>query len=752
MKSTLILSLISVGILTCHKRNDPSVEPQKALSIERLYEAPNLNGQMPKGVQVSPDGKKITFLKEKETNIKILDLWEFDIKTGEQKLLVDSQALLGGKEEKLSDEEIARRERMRISSQGIVSYQWSKQGDKLLFPIAGDLYVYLLNHKNPVKRITNTKSFEIDPRFSPLGTYISFVRDSNVFAVNLKNMKEVQITKAGTKENPMGVAEFIAQEEMARYRGYWWSPDENFLAVTKVNNDSVEKVKRFEVYADKMSIVEQQYPKAGKSNAIVELGVFSLNSKRKPSWVGIAEKDYYIPNVKWLPNSHGKKLSYTIQSRDQKNLSFYIYNVDSRKSKKLFEEGDKAWVNVRHDFIFLKKKKKLLWVSDKNGVPHIYLYDLENGEERSLTSGDWFVDKLISVDEESGSVFFNGYHESPLERHLYKVSLIQDHNPVKISKESGSHSIVMSDTSQFYLDYYSNSEMPTSLSVHGVDGVRLYYIEKNDVDKDHPLFTYQADFGVWEYGEVKRTEGENLFYKILKPKHFNPNKKYPVIQYVYGGPGVQLVKNSWAGRDLFQQVLSQQGFVVIVGDNRGTPGRGRDFERSYYKKFGDIEVKDQSFLIKSLLEKNSYMDESRVGVYGHSYGGYLTMMLLMQSPETYHVGVSGAPVVDWSYYDTHYTERYLGKPSEDADVYKKSNVLTYTDKLKGKLLVVHGMADDNVLYNHSLILYQDLQKKMKLFDIMAYPGAKHGIRREKEWSIHYKKSLLNYFKTHLMER
>lgn len=746
---SLILSIVAVNGCTPKQSNSNKIKNR--LPLKRLIESPSLSGELPRSIKISPNGKKLTFLKAKKTDFAVLDLWEFDLNSGKQSLLVDSTTLTGGKEEKVSDEERARRERKRIRSSGIVEYHWSKQGDQILFPVGGDLYVYSMENKT-LKRITETESPELDPQFSPKGNYLSFIRNNNLYVYDLKANKEKQISFSGTVDKPVGVAEFIAQEEMRRFRGYWWSADEGYVAATLVDLTPVEQVKRFEIYADKVEVIEQRYPSTGTNNAVIGLKVFDLEKagkKQKGQKIQISSKDYYIPQARWNKAKLRPQFFYTIQSRDQKTLEMYAFDPTTSQSKLVLTEKDPAWVNIRHDYKFLTEGNNLLWVSERSGYSHIYKIDPANGKTTALTEGDWDVMAIESVDSKSKMVYFTGKKDSPLENHLYKVDLDGKKQIQKVSQEPGSHRISMVDDPEFYLDYHSSSTKLTSVASHDLEGKRKFFIEENKIDKDHPLGAYIEGFANWEYHELKSEGQPTLYYKVLKPKNFSPSKKYPIIQYVYGGPGVQLVTRSWSRQNYFFQILAQKGFIVIVGDNRGTPNRGRDFERSYYLKFGQIEIEDQSRIVESYAKNNSFVEKDRIGVFGHSYGGYLSLMLIMQKNETYKVAVSGAPVVDWKLYDTHYTERYIGTPQAQPEAYKKSNVLSHTDKLSGKLLVAHGMADDNVLYSNSLMLYSDLQEKGKLFDVQAYPGAKHGIRRKKSWQHHYYFSILSYFTSNL---
>ncbi|MFT7458501.1 MAG: dipeptidyl-peptidase-4 [Planctomycetota bacterium] len=745
---SLLVSLAS--LVACERTPNEETVLENPLTIERLYDSPLLSGELTRGLKISPDGRKVSFLKGKQSDFRVLDLYEFDLETGSESLLVDSKVILGENKEVLSDEEKARRERKRIAEKGIIEYQWSKQGDKILFPINGDIYLYYVNPDSAIERVTDTEAFEIDPRFSPKGNYISFVRDHNVYVIKLDDMSERQLSFNGSEEKPMGVAEFIAQEEMGRYRGYWWSPNEEYLAIAQVDNSPVGSIERFEVYPEKMSLVEQRYPKAGTDNAIVRLAIAKVKEIGSPelTWLPIEANDYYLPQVKWLPLEDNSILSYSIQTRDQKSLILWSYDVALRETSKLLEESDPAWINIRHDYLFLKNTRQLLWITEKSGYSHIHLYDWLGTELKALTFGEWEVLKLLAADEKNNKIYFTANINAPLEQHLYVLALTEGAKPEKISVAPGIHDITMAENPEFYVDNFSTPTQPFRISIHQLTGELMFFVNENRIDNSHPLNAYARDMSSWDYYDFKIESGDKLFYTILKPKNFNTRKKYPLIQFVYGGPGPQLVRKKWG--DLFHQFLAQQGFIVLVADNRGTSHRGREFERAFYRQFGNLEVEDQSAVLQHVLKRFDYIDNARIGVYGHSYGGYLTTMLMLQKPKLYHTGVASAPVVDWTLYDTHYTERYLGKPDENKAVYQKANVTSYVDSLEGKLLLIHGMADDNVLYNNSLLLYQALQEKGKIYDVMVYPGAKHGIRGKKEWQIHYKKSVVEYFSDHLL--
>lgn len=735
--------LLCLLILVACSRKEKT--PENPLTVERLFSEPALSGGSVIQPRLSPDGKTLTFLQGKADNDRVLDLWAMDGDGRNKRQLIDSEALrnqLEGAE--LSGEEKAHRERKRISHGGIISYFWSQDSKKILVPYRGELFLYHI--ELGLSRLSSEACF--DPKFSPSSRFVSCVRNYNLVVIDTQTKKLNQLTQKGSELHPIGIAEFIAQEEMGRDRGYWWSPDGSHIAFTQVDNSVVEKVKRLEFYPKGLEVVEQRYPYTGSQNAKVELLTVHLETQKIQKLpLPTKSADFYLPHVQWLPGKKNLRLSYQIQSRDQKKLELWLYSLKEKKSQMILEEEDSAWVSLNHELKFSKDGSKAVWLSERSGDPHLYWLDLQSGEVESLTRGSWSVSAVHRVDETY--VYFSANKESPLENHLYRVPWRPPHEVQQLTLEEGWHTITMADEGLIYLDRHSTQDQPPQLHLYPGEGEARVAVTPNTVDSSHPLFSFQKDFGQWQ-ARVFKGQGYELHYRVLLPPHFDKKKLYPLIQFVYGGPGAQVVKNAWQGDSkLFQQILAQQGYIVLEADNRGTPGRGRDFERAFHKALGSIEVRDQSEVLQHVLSHNKFIDPSRVGVYGHSYGGYLTLMLMMQKSDLYKVGVSGAPVVDWSLYDTHYTERYLGRPQENKEAYKNANVLNHADKLQGDLLLIHGMADDNVLYSHSTQLYQKLQSLNKPFDIMVYPGSKHSLRESREIQKHHYQSILSFFQKNL---
>ncbi|MDH5630653.1 MAG: S9 family peptidase [Gammaproteobacteria bacterium] len=712
----------------------------KKLTIDRIYDSPSLSGDSVRGLKFSPDGTRVTFLKGKASNSGQLDLWEYHIATGKTQMLFDSEDLHSG-EEVLSDEEKARRERMRLSGSGIVSYQWSSDGKALLFPLAGDVYYHRLGETG-AKKLIETPQFETDIRFSPKGNHISFIREQNLYVMNIASGKETQLTRDGGGVIKNGMAEFVAQEEMGRMTGYWWSPDESKIAFTRVDESPVEEVTRSEIYADEIKMIKQRYPFAGKNNVLIALGVIQLDNKNV-SWIDLGkDKDIYLPRVQWTQDS--TQLTFQWQSRDQKQLKLNLYDLNSKKSRTLIHEKSNTWINLHNDLRFLGDGKQFIWASEKDGYKHLYLHSLANRSVKQLTRGKWVVDDVVNIDEDKGLIYFTGRKDTPLEKHLYSVNL-KSAVIKKISQRSGFHFINFAGDSSRYIDNFSSVDTPPQISIHQADGKHEFWMSENKIDKSHPLNDYMSDWIQPSFATLKANDGSLLYYRLYKPADFDASKKYPVMVYLYGGPHAQRVTNMWG--NLFLQYMAQQGYVVFTIDNRGSNYRGKKFEDHLYRAMGGVELEDQITGVK-YLHSLSWVDKDNIGVHGHSYGGYMTLMAMFKAGDYFKAGVSGAPVTDWTLYDTHYTERYMGHPVKDKQAYNDSSVFPYATDLKGNLLIYHGMADDNVLFKNSTKLYKLLQDNNLPFYVMDYPGKKHGIRGT-QTQKHRANLIKNFFDLHL---
>ena len=699
------------------------------LTLEAITGSAPLSGPTLTKPQIAPDGSRVTFLRGKDDDRNQLDLWEYDVASGQTRLLVDSKVVLPGTET-LSDEEKARRERQRIASlSGIVDYQWSPDGKALLFPLGGELYLYDLaaTGKSAVRRLTHGGGFATDPKISPKGGFVSFVRERDLWVVDLASGQEVRLTSDGSDTIGNGVAEFVADEEMDRHTGYWWAPDDSALAFARIDESPVPVQKRYEVYPDRTDVVEQRYPAAGDANVKVKLGVIAPKPDAKTQWIDLGEnEDIYLARVDWRDP---QRLTFQRQSRDQKKLELIETELASGKQRTLITENSNTWVPLHNNLRFLDDGG-FVWSSERSGFEHLYLGSEDGKQLAPLTGGDWPVDALLAVDQGKGLVYFRAGKDSPTESHVYSVSL--KGGPITaLSATSGKHDAVFAENASIYVDSWSNPETPPQIELFKADGTRLATLLANDLaDPQHPYAKYRHAQRPTEFGTLTAADGKTvLHYSLIKPEGFDPARKYPVVVFVYGGPAAQTVTRAWPGRSdaFFNQYLAQNGYLVFSLDNRGTPRRGAVFGGALYRKQGTVEVDDQLRGVE-WLKSQSFVDGKRIGVYGWSNGGYMTLMLLGKHSEAYACGVAGAPVTDWALYDTHYTERYMNLPKANEAGYREASVFTHLDGLESKLLLVHGMADDNVLFANSTKLMSELQKRGKEFELMTYPGAKHGLK------------------------
>lgn len=705
----------------------PAVHAEK-LTLEAITGSAPLSGPTLMKPKVAPDGSRVTFLRGKDSDRNQLDLWEYDIASGQTRLLVDSKVVLPGTET-LSDEEKARRERQRMAAlTGIVDYQWSPDAKTLLFPLGGELYLYDLGKqgREAVRQLTHGEGFSTDAKLSPKGGFVSFVRARNLWVIDLASGTQLQLTRDGSATIGNGVAEFVADEEMDRHTGYWWAPDDSAIAFARIDESPVPVQKRYEMYADRVEMIEQRYPAAGDANVQVKLGVVAPREGAAATWVDLGkEQDIYLARVNWRDPQH---LTFQRQSRDQKKLELIEANLADGKQRTLITETGKTWVPLHNSLRFLKDGR-FVWSSERSGFQHLYLASADGSQLTALTSGNWPVDELLAVDEDAGIAYFRAGMESPLRSELYAVPLAGG-APKKLSQAAGMHSAAFANNASVYVDSWSNSTTPPQIELYRANGEKIAtLLDNNLADPKHPYAKYLQAQRPVEYGTLTAADGKTpLHYSLIKPEGFDPANKYPVAVFVYGGPATQTVTDSWPGRGdhLFNQFLAQRGYVVFSLDNRGTPRRGRDFGGALYGVQGTVEVADQ---LKGVewLKAQPWVDGSRIGVQGWSNGGYMTLMLLAKASNQYACGVAGAPVTDWGLYDTHYTERYMNLPSANPAGYTEGRVLTHVDGLTSPLLLIHGMADDNVLFTNSTSLMSALQQRGQPFELMTYPGAKHGL-------------------------
>jgi dipeptidyl-peptidase 4 len=712
--SATIKSGVAVGAMLA--LTPMSAHADEALTLERVFASPDLSGPQPRALKISPDGSLITLLKPRVDDKERLDLWAIDSRTGAERMLVDSRKTGSGAD--LSEAEKMQRERDRsvAGSTGIVSYDWSPDGKSILVPVDGDLYLAGLDGN--VTRLTHTSDGELNGVVSPKGGFVSFVRGGNLF-VQPVGGQERQLTQGASDTVSWGLAEFVAQEEMDRRTGYWWSPDDRMIAVARVDERPVGIVTRTAIGGEGTRVYQQRYPAAGSPNALVDLHVMRPDGSGQVKVDLGKDADIYLARVNW--SKDGRTLYVQRQSRDQKTLDLLAVDPLTGKARTVLTEKAKSWINLSNNFHSLGDGS-FIWWSEKSG--HGHLYHVQGQRWTALTSGEWEVRDLVGVDEDRGIAYFTGNRETPLEQQLYAAPL-NGRGPVRQLTSNGWwNDAVMDRAATRLVVARSNSDQPRQLYLADVDGKRVRWLSENAVTGDHPYAPYLASHVPTRFGTVKAADGSTLYTRIMTPP-LEPGKRYPVFMIHYGGPGAgRVVTNQW--NSPVYQYLVDRGWIVFAIDNRGTPDRGKAFEDHLYRAMGTVEVEDQ---LKGVewLKSQPYVDPARIATYGWSYGGYLSLKLLEKAPGVFSAAVAGAPVTRWELYDTHYTERYLGMPQDKPSAYPASGAVDEAVKIKDPLLVIHGMSDDNVVFDNATALIARMQSAAVPFEMMVYPGQTHRV-------------------------
>jgi dipeptidyl-peptidase-4 len=729
------------------------------ISFEDVATYPRPGTVLPGAVAFAPGDTHLTYLHSGDASLS-RQLYKMDLADGKQTLAVEPPG--GGvKEEELSLEEKLRRERSRSRGLGITKYSWSKEGERMLLPIAGDLYVRdgldgelttILDRKAWCETTgCDAAKPAIDAKFSRDGSKVGFVFDDEVYTMDAKaGAKPTQVTKGarGTGKTN-GLAEYIAQEEMGRRSGYWWSRDASKIAFIEVDETHIPVYRIVHQGSDgvgKGHEEDHHYPFAGADNAKVRLGVVSAKGGAT-KWMDLTiPENGYLARVQWMPDG---SLTAQVQNREQSELTLYRLDPSSGKATQLLQEKSEVWINLHNMLRGLSDEAgelagHFVWASEKTGFQHLYLHDASGKEVLALTEGEWMVEGIVDIDEKAKKLWFMGTKASPLERHLFEVGL-DGKGLRQVTQRPGSHGVTLDHAHQTYIDTLSSPAGPPTITQRKLaddSEVRAIFAAKDDKI---------AKLGLTapEFTTVKTSDGATLHGAIYKPDpaRFGPGP-YPTMVSVYGGPHAQRVSQSWGMTvDMRAQALRDRGYLVFKLDNRGSARRGLAFEGAIKHNMGDLEVKDQADGVRYLVEQG-LTDPARVGIYGWSYGGYMSAIALMRAPETFKVGISGAPVTHWDGYDTHYTERYMGTPTSNPEGYKVSAVMEHVDKLSGHLLLVHGLIDENVHFRHTARLIQALIKAKKDYELLMFPKERH-MPRALEDRVYMEQRIFDYIGKHL---
>lgn len=614
--------------------------------------------------------------------------------------------------------------------------EFSASGKDLLYSTGGDLFLIHVED-GKWKQLTRTPEAEQDAKLSPDGKMVAFRRASDLYTLEIATGKETRLTRDGSETLLNGELDWVYPEELELSTAYWWSPDSKSIAYLQFDTSREPVVPHEDVLGVRARYEPERYPQVGENNADVHLGVVPA-SGGATRWleVGDTRNTYLIARAGWMPDS--RSVYVVRMPRVQNRLELLSIGVESDTPTLLLREADPYWINLDGDVRFLKDGKKFLWTSEKDGYRHIYLHSIEGKELKQLTKGDWEVRSVLAVDDKR--VLYLSTEGNPLEQHLYSVKL-DGGGKQRLDKTEGFHSISMGPGGAYYLDTVSTLKSPSRTTLHSGDGAELGVYREADtkvVDEYEILPTEVVTF--------KGADGTELRGRIIKPAGFQAGKKYPVIVTVYGGPGVPLpIANRWPGVGM-DQVYAQKGYVIWECENRGGQGRGHRFETAIFRNLGAAELADQVAGVKYLISLG-YVDEKRIGIHGWSYGGFMTLNALLNAPDVFRCGISGAPVTSWMNYDTIYTERYMGLPNENAEAYKNTALPPKAGNLKAKLMLVHNYEDDNVLFQNSLQMTNALQNAGKMFEYMLYSQKTHGVAGKAAEQMNA--SMLDFFERNL---
>lgn len=564
------------------------------------------------------------------------------------------------------------------------------------------------------------------PTFSPAGKKIAFVSDNNLFVTDLTRNHTEQITRDGKKNAVIhGMCDWVYEEEFTFSRAFEWSPDGNKIAWLRFDESGVPEY-GMDIYGSLYPARETfKYPKAGEKNAVVQLYIRDLTKKKTLKADTGTETDQYLPRLHWTRSN--EQLMVLRMNRLQNQLDFLLVESSSGKSRVLMQETSKAWVDIHEhmavNLYFLQDGKQFIWVSEKNGFTHVYLYQLSDGTETQITKGNWDVTDFYGIDETRKLMYFAAADRNPMERHLFSISL--DGTSLKpMTLEAGTHTASFSTGFNYYVHSYSNDQTPATITLKNREGTTVKVLEDNAKLK---ALLEGIQFHPKTYLKVPGASGAELNAWMIQPRDFDPSRKYPVLMYVYGGPGSQTVKNSWEGPNAFwYQILADKGYIVISVDNRGTGGRGSEFKMCTYKQLGRLEAEDQIAAAR-WISTQSWADSERLGIWGWSFGGYVTALCMTKGEGVFKTGISVAPVTNWKFYDTIYTERFLQTPQLNESGYEDNSPVNFAKGLKGRYLLIHGSADDNVHLQNSMEFTQALIKAGKEFDMFIYPDRNHSI-------------------------
>ncbi len=709
---------VAVGLglsLTLAAAPAPAQQPSaRGITVERIFNSADfrLQGLAPR--KWLQDGERYAMV-ERNARTGITDLWIEDASTGERTRLIDGSKLVPpGAQAPIAIEDFhfsADESKVLIYTN---SQQVWRQNTK------GTYYVYDLETRR-LTPASKRPGWQMFAKLSPDGSRVGFVRENDLFVTDLRTGEEVRLTTDGTVDIINGTFDWVYEEELGLRDGWRWSPDGERIAFWRIDQSAVRTFHMIDELGQYSEPIPLRYPKAGEANSLARIGVVEL-ATGDVVWMDTGnDESAYLARMDWAASPD--EIVIQRLNRHQNRLDIILADARTGKSRVIVTDTDERWLDVDDDLTWVDGGKRFIWSSERDGYNHLYLYDRAGRIVRQLTRGEWDVLAFHGVDEADGWVYFTASEKSPLERHLYRVGL-DGEGFSRITSEPGSHRVNLSPDFSLYIDTYSRMNVPPSARLHRADGTLVRELVDNSAVAAE---LERSGARAPEFFSFTTSDGVELNGWMIKPAGFDPSRRYPVLMYVYGGPGSQTVTDAWGGsRYLWHQALAQRGFIVVSVDNRGTGARGAEFKKVTYLNLGHWETNDQIEAAR-YLGTLPYVDASRIGIWGWSYGGYMTALALGRGGDVFRAGISVAPVTDWRLYDTIYTERFMRTPQENPEGYRESAPTRHVKGITADLLLVHGTLDDNVHFQNATQLVSALQQAGKQFDFMMYPNKNHSI-------------------------
>ncbi len=666
---------------------------------------------MPGAPVWAPDGKRFVYTERGQ-------LWLYDVPAKSKLMLLPLDSL------SKAAVKMPEPERFAFENRGVreETVQWFPSGDRLLLVGGGDIFVFRLGAGGWIQ-LTATPEAERDPKISPDGSRVSFRRGHDLYVMEIRGRKVTRLTDDGSPTLLNAELDWVYPEELDLGTAHWWAPDSKSIAYLQFDISREPVYPQTDLTGIRAALEPERYPKPGDPNADVRMGIVPVGGGRT-LWVDLGQtRDTLRARFNWLPDSSGVMVQRL--NRIQNRLDLLLADAKTGDSRTVLTETDPYWVNVHDEFRFLKNGKEFIWPSERDGFNHLYRYSIDGKLIGRITSGEWEVSSLACLDEPGGRIYYVSTEASPLERQLYRISL-DGNDKKRLTENAGTHSVSMGPGCGYYLDSFSNLTQPPGRTIYRADGAEWTVFAAPDRKQLDEYVQLPS-----EIVTLKAADGATLYGRLIKPAGFDGSKKYPVLVNVYGGPHAQTVQNHWTGVVNTDQMMAQRGYVIWSLDNRGSAGRGHKFETAVFRNLGAKELEDQKEGVRYLFAQG-FVDPARVAVTGWSYGGFMTVYSLLHAPEVFSCGVAGAAVTDWRTYDSIYTERYMGLPSENSGGYESSSVVSAAAKLKGKLLLVHNLEDDNVLFQNAVRLVSALQQANRPFEFMPYTNKSHGLMRGRQ--------------------